>query len=78
MEFQRGEPDFFPVFASLQSGTSDFPLDAVDNAGGPRLPSGEPLYELVRDKDGEGWAVREATVSTIPVFDHITFSPWYR
>ncbi|PWN94084.1 hypothetical protein FA10DRAFT_41075 [Acaromyces ingoldii] len=50
----------------------------VDHAGGPRLPSGEPLYELVRDKDGEGWAVREATVSTIPVFDHITFSPWYR
>lgn len=78
MEFQRGEPKISPCFSFLQFRTSDSRLGAVDNAGGPRLPSGEPLYELVRDKDGEGWAVREATVSTIPVFDHITFSPWYR
>jgi hypothetical protein len=55
------------------------PSSAVDNPGGPVLPSGEQLYELVRDQDGDGWAVQEARIpSVLPAWQNITFTPWYR
>lgn len=51
----------------------------VDNPGGPLLPNGEQLYELVRDADGEGWAIQEARIPTVlPGWQNVTFSPWYR
>lgn len=51
----------------------------VDNPGGPLLPNGEQLYELVRDDDGDGWAVREARTPTVlPTWQNVTFKPWYR
>lgn len=51
----------------------------VDNCGGPILPSGEQLYELVRDGNGEGWAIQEARIPTVqPGWHDLTFSPWYR
>lgn len=50
----------------------------LDNPGGPRLPDGEPLYEIVRDDSGDGWEIREARVPTVlPVWQNMTISPWY-
>jgi hypothetical protein len=53
--------------------------DSVDNPGGPLLPSGEQLYELVRDRDGDGWAIQEARIPTVqPGWQNFTLSAWYR
>jgi hypothetical protein len=50
----------------------------VENPGAPTLPTGEPLYELIRGDDGE-WNVRQATAPTVGgPGSYATFTPWYR
>lgn len=51
----------------------------LDNVGGPILPDGQPLYEIVRGDDGEGWEIREAKVPTVlPAWQNVTVRPWYK
>lgn len=53
--------------------------NTVDNPGAPVLPSGEPLYEIIRDDTGDGWEIREARVSTVlGSWNNVTLRPWYR
>lgn len=63
----------------MQKLTRPLPSPLVDNPGGPLLPNGEQLYELVRDGNGEGWAIQEARIPTVqPSWQNFTFTAWYR
>lgn len=75
MEFVRRE--FVPRLN--YSSTADPVLLPVDNPGLPTLSDGEPLYEVVRDDEGDGWQIREARVPTVlPPWQNVTMRPWYR
>lgn len=73
------EPDSVRYKLCYNEDSKKMEFQKLDNPGGPLLPSGEQLYELVRDRDGDGWAIQEARIPTVqPAWQNFTLSAWYR
>lgn len=73
------QPDSARYKLCYNEDTQKMEFVRLDNVGGPTLPDGQPLYEIVRGNDGEGWEIREAKTATVlPAWENVTVRPWYK
>lgn len=73
------QPDSVRYKLCYNEDTKKMEFVRLDNVGGPTLPDGQPLYEIVRGNEGEGWEIREAKTATVlPAWENVTVRPWYK